>query len=107
MIVGVTNMLTRLWESEHPDAVLVAWDWLEVPTYRKDAFDAYQSGRIFEDSLLEQLAVMPALTEALGLTVGKGAGYEADDFLAAAALIWQGEVLAATSHRYPSQLASD
>ena len=26
---------------------------------------------------------MPALTEALGFAVGKGAGYEADDFLAA------------------------
>jgi DNA polymerase I len=107
MIVGVTNMLTRLWESEQPDAVLVAWDTLEVPTYRHEAFDAYQSGRVFEDSLLEQLAVMPALTEALGLTVGKGAGYEADDFLAAAAHTWPGEVLVATSDRDAFQLASD
>ena len=92
---------------EQPDAVLVAWDTLEVPTYRHEAFDAYQSGRIFEDSLLEQLAVMPALTESLGFTVGKGAGYEADDFLAAAAHTWPGEVLVATSDRDAFQLASD
>ena len=100
-------MLTRLWESERPDAVLVAWDTLETPTYRHEAFDAYQSGRVFEESLLEQLAAMPQLTEALGFTVGKSAGYEADDFLAAAAREWPGEVLVATSDRDAFQLASD
>jgi DNA polymerase-1 len=106
-IVGFTNMLLRLWEQERPDAVLVAWDTLEVPTYRHTAFDAYQSGRIFEDSLLEQLAVLPRLTEAMGLFVGKGAGYEADDFLAAAAQAWPGDVLVATSDRDAYQLAND
>jgi DNA polymerase-1 len=106
-IVGFTNMLSRLWEQERPDAVLVAWDTLEVPTYRHTAFDAYQSGRIFEDSLLEQLAVLPRLTEAMGLFLGKGAGYEADDFLAAAAVMWPGEVLVATSDRDAFQLAND
>ena len=100
-------MLTRLWESEQPDAVLVAWDTLEVPTYRHEAFDAYQSGRIFEESILEQLASMPGLTESLGFTLAKGAGYEADDFLAAAAGTWPGEVLVATSDRDAFQLASD
>jgi len=106
-IVGFTNMLSRLWEQERPDAVLVAWDTLEVPTYRHTAFDAYQSGRIFEDSLLEQLAVLPRLTEAMGLFLGKAAGYEADDFLAAAAVTWPGEVLVATSDRDAYQLAND
>jgi len=106
-VVGFTNMLTRLWESEQPDAVLVAWDTLEVPTYRHEAFDAYQSGRIFEESILEQLASMPGLTESLGFTLAKGAGYEADDFLAAAAGTWPGEVLVATSDRDAFQLASE
>jgi len=106
-IVGVTNMLTRLWESERPDVVLVAWDTLEVPTYRHEAFDTYQSGRVFEDSLLEQLAVMPGLTESLGFTLAKGAGYEADDFLAAAAQKWPEDVLVATSDRDAFQLASE
>jgi DNA polymerase-1 len=100
-------MLTRLWESEQPDAVLVAWDTLEVPTYRHEAFDAYQSGRIFEESILEQLASMPGLTESLGFTLAKGAGYEADDFLAAAAGTWPGDVLVATSDRDAFQLASE
>src|SRR4029079_14668221 len=42
-IVGFTNMLTGLYGQEHPDAVLVAWDTLEVPNYRHDAVAAYQS----------------------------------------------------------------
>jgi DNA polymerase-1 len=106
-IVGFTNMLTRLWEAERPDAVLVAWDTLEVPTYRHTSFEAYQSGRVFEESLLEQLALLPKLTEAMGLFVGKAAGYEADDFLAAAAREWPGNVLVATSDRDAYQLVSD
>jgi DNA polymerase I len=105
-VVGFTNMLMRLWDAERPDAVLVAWDTLEVPTYRHEAFETYQSGRVFEASLLEQLALLPSLTEALGMTVGKGAGYEADDFLAAAATAWPGDVLVATSDRDAFQLAS-
>ncbi len=100
-------MLTRLWEAEHPDGVLVAWDTLSVPTYRHEAFAAYQSGRVFDESLLEQLDVLPEVVGAMGFLVAKGEGYEADDFLAAAAKAWPGEVLVATSDRDAFQLASD
>lgn len=106
-VVGFTNMLVRLWEAEHPDAVLVAWDTLEVPTYRHQAYEPYQSGRVFDDALLEQLAILPKLCEAAGLFVGKGGGYEADDFLAAAARAWPGDVLVATSDRDAFQLVSE
>jgi DNA polymerase-1 len=109
-IVGFANMLLRLWEAEEPRAVLVAWDTLEVPTYRHEAFDAYQSGRQFDDELLEQLALLPELVGAFGFAVAKGAGYEADDFLAAAADAEEargGEALVATSDRDAFQLASD
>ena len=34
----------RLWEAEQPRAVVVGWDTLEVPTYRHEAFPAYQCG---------------------------------------------------------------
>src|SRR5947208_2287292 len=98
-VVGFTNMLTRLCEQERPDAVLVAWDTLETPTYRHEAYEPYQSGRVFDASLLEQLAILPKLCEAAGFFVGKAAGYEADDFLAAAARAWPGDVLVATSDR--------
>jgi DNA polymerase I len=83
-IVGFTNMLVRLWELEQPRAVLVGWDTLEVPTYRHEAFAGYQAGRQFDADLLEQLAMLPELVQALGFASAKAPGYEADDFLAAA-----------------------
>jgi DNA polymerase-1 len=107
MLVGFSNMLVRLWDAERPDAVLVAWDTLSVPTWRHEAFAAYQSGREFDDELLEQLDILPGLVESMGFTCAKGAGYEADDFLAAVARKWKGPVLVATSDRDAFQLASD
>jgi DNA polymerase I len=106
-LVGIGNFLSTLWDAEQPDAVLVAWDTLEVPTYRHEALEAYQSGREFEPSILEQLNVLPGFVEAFGFAVAKGAGYEADDFLAAASTRWDGPVLVATSDRDAFQLVSD
>ncbi len=106
-VVGFTNMLVRLWQAERPDAVLVAWDTLSVPTYRHEAFEPYQSGRVFEESILEQLEILPEVVAAFGFLVAKAPGYEADDFLAAAAREWPGDVLVATSDRDAFQLASE
>jgi len=106
-VVGFTNMLVRLWEAEQPDAVLVGWDTLSTPTYRHEAFEAYQSGRVFEESLLEQLELLPDVVRACGFAAAKADGYEADDFLAAGAAAWPGAVLVATSDRDAFQLVSD
>jgi DNA polymerase-1 len=106
-VVGFTNMLIRLWQAERPDGVLVAWDTLSVPTYRHEAFEPYQSGRVFEDSIVEQLEILPEVVSAFGFLVAKAPGYEADDFLAAVAREWAGDVLVATSDRDAFQLASD
>ena len=106
-VVGFTNMLTRLWQAERPDAVLVAWDTLSVPTYRHEAFEPYQSGRVFEESIVEQLEILPEVVSAFGFLVAKAPGYEADDFLAASAHEWPGDVLVATSDRDAFQLASE
>jgi 5'-3' exonuclease len=106
-VVGFSNFLLRLWEAEQPEAVVVAWDTLEVPTYRHEALPVYQSGREFEPSIVEQLALLPDAVASWGFTVAKGGGYEADDFLAAAAAAWPGPVLVATSDRDAFQLVSD
>src|SRR6185437_16182281 len=106
-VVGFTNMLVRLWQAEQPAAVLVAWDTLSVPTYRHEAFEPYQSGRVFEESILEQLEILPEVVSAFGFLVAKAPGYEADDFLAAAAREWPGDVLVAMSDRDSFQLASE
>ena len=107
---GFANFIVRLWQSEAPRAIVVGWDTLDTPTYRHEAFGAYQSGRAFDDGLVEQLALMPQLVEAMGFTAAKAPGYEADDFLAAAVAGEEargGTVLVATSDRDAFQLASD
>src|SRR5437764_8478860 len=54
-ILGFANRLLQLYRTERPRAVLVGWDTLEAETYRHKAFPAYQSGRDFDDELVEQL----------------------------------------------------
>src|SRR5262249_37832383 len=108
-ILGFANMLLRLFRAEAPRAVLVAWDTLEAPTYRHEAFAAYQSGRDFDDAIVEQLAVIPEFVGACGFANAKAAGYEADDFLAAAVAREEnrgGTALGASAARRTVQLAS-
>jgi DNA polymerase I len=109
-IVGFANFLLRLYESENPRAVLVAWDTLEEPTYRHAALEAYQGGRDFDDELVDQLDLLPEFVAACGFAVAKGAGYEADDFLAAAVAQEErrrGTAIVATGDRDAFQLASE
>ena len=106
-VVGFMNMLSQLWAAERPDAVFVAWDTLSEPTYRHEEYEPYQSGRIFEESILDQLDVLPDVVDACGIAFAKDVGYEADDFLAAAAKTWKGDVLVATSDRDAYQLVND
>ena len=109
-LVGFSNMLLRLYDAEQPRAVLVGWDTLEVPTYRHELFAGYQAGRQFDDELLEQLGLLPDLVRAFGFAAAKAAGYEADDFLAAAVKEEEargGASLVATSDRDSFQLASE
>jgi DNA polymerase-1 len=108
-ILGFANMLLRFCQAERPRAVLVAWDTLGAPTYRNKALPQYQSGRKFDDEIIEQLRVIPQFVAALGFANAKGAGYEADDFLAAAATREEkrkGIALVASGDRDTFQLAS-
>jgi DNA polymerase I len=109
-IVGFANFLLRLYESERPRAVLVGWDTLGAPTYRQTLFPGYQGGREFDDELVEQLDVLPQFVVACGFASAKAPGYEADDFLAAAAAEEtrrKGHALVASGDRDAFQLASD
>jgi len=108
-ILGFANMLLRLYQAEQPRAVLVGWDTLDEPTYRHEEFPAYQSGRDFDDALVEQLDVLPDFVAACGFANAKGAGYEADDFLAAAVAAEErrgGTALVASGDRDTFQLVS-
>jgi DNA polymerase I len=108
--VGFTNFMVRLWELEEPRAVFVGWDTLTVPTYRHEALPGYQAGRVFDDSLLEQLDLLPELVRAFGFAAAKEPGYEADDFLGAAVRAENergGRSVVVTSDRDMFQLVSE
>jgi DNA polymerase-1 len=108
-LIGFMSMLLRLWQAEQPRAVVVAWDTLDVPTYRNALLPTYQSGREFDAEIVEQLALLPALVSSTGIICGKEGGFEADDFLAAAVAAERkhgGTTLVATSDRDAFQLAA-
>ena len=71
-------------------------------------FSAYQSGREFDDDLIEQLNVLPEFVAAFGFANAKALGFEADDFLAGVAAEERlgGTVLVASGDRDAFQLAS-
>ncbi len=109
-LVGVANLVVALWVAEQPRAVLVCWDTVGTPTYRNELWPAYQTGREFDDEIVEQLQRLPDLITALGFSCAKVAGYEADDLLASAAMAESmdgGTALVATSDRDAYQLVSD
>jgi DNA polymerase I len=109
-IIGFANFLLRLYLTEKPRAVLVGWDTLDAPTYRHQAFGAYQSGRQFDPEIIEQLAILPQFVAACGFANAKAAGYEADDFLAAAVAAEErrhGTAIVASGDRDAFQLASE
>jgi DNA polymerase-1 len=109
-IVGWTNMLVTLWENEQPRSIFVAWDTLGVDTYRHVLLPTYQGGRIFDDAIVKQLDWLPDVARAFGFSVGKKAGYEADDFMAAAAAAETkrgGHSLLLTTDRDAYQVVSD
>ena len=109
-ILGFANFLLRLYAQEEPRAVLVGWDTLDAPTYRHRALATYQSGRLFDAELLDQLDVLPQFVAACGFAFAKAAGYEADDFLAAAVAqeeLRGGTAIVASGDRDAFQLASD
>jgi DNA polymerase-1 len=69
-----------------------------------------QAGRTFDDELTEQLDVLPEFVSACGFASAKAAGYEADDFLAAAADREErrgGTAVVASGDRDAYQLASE
>jgi DNA polymerase-1 len=108
-ILGFANFLLRFYTDERPRAVIVGWDTLEAPTKRHELFPAYQSGREFDDELIEQLGVLPEFVAACGFANAKAPGFEADDFLAAAVAAEErvgGSVLVASGDRDSFQLAS-
>jgi DNA polymerase-1 len=108
-VVGFFSMLARIHQEELPRGIFVAWDTLGVDTYRSKLWPPYQGGRVFEDSIVEQLNLLPDICRQFMFGVGKEAGFEADDLMASAALAEDargGSSLLLTTDRDAFQLVS-
>lgn len=110
MVVGFADTVVALWGAERPRTVLACWDTVGAPTWRHELLPGYQGGREFPDDLVAQLELLPELVAAAGFANAKGAGLEADDFLAAAVAAEAasgGEAVVVTSDRDAYQLVGE
>src|ERR1700754_831889 len=69
-IVGFANYLLRFIAEENPRAVAVGARGSARRGGGRES-PPYQSGRVFEDEIVEQLDVLPQFVEAFGFVAGK------------------------------------
>ena len=82
-IFGFLNILTKLLEEEHPEAVCVTFD-LHAPTFRHKAFDGYKAGRHpMPEELKMQIPVLKDVLDQMNIPRYEKEGYEADDLIGA------------------------
>jgi len=81
-VYGFTSMLIKVLEELRPQAVIVAFD-KGRPEFRTEMFAEYKAHRKpMPDELREQIDIIHAVLDVLGITSIEEEGYEADDVLA-------------------------
>lgn len=80
-VYGFLNIMTKILEEEKPQYLTVAFD-LHAPTFRHKMFDVYKGTRKpMPEELRQQVPVIKAVLQAMGITIISQEGYEADDLL--------------------------
>jgi DNA polymerase I len=108
-LLGFTNMLVTIWDALEPRALAVGID-SRIPGYRNRLLPAYQSGREFDDAIVEQLDDLPGYLEAFRIEAAVVRGLEADDCIATYSTREDargGEAIVLTSDRDAYQLVTD
>ncbi len=108
-VFGFLSMLIKVLEELKPGAMVVAFD-KGRPEFRTERYAEYKAHRKpMPDDLREQMGVIHAVLEALGIIVLEVEGYEADDLLAtlATALPGQEEIFIVTGDRDALQLVDE
>lgn len=86
-VFGFINILQRLVDTRHPDALAVAFD-LKGPTFRHLQYEGYKAQRKgMPEELAVQMPVLKELLDTLGITRFECQGYEADDIMGTAGRI--------------------
>lgn len=109
-IYGFINILNRLIEKEHPDAVVVAFD-VHHPTFRHEKYTEYKAGRKgMPEELREQMPILKEWLSLMGYVCIEKPGFEADDILGTLSRITEkggNTCVIATGDRDSLQLVSD
>ncbi|MFH1830330.1 MAG: DNA polymerase I [Pseudomonadota bacterium] len=80
-LYGFTQMLLKLLKTEEPDYIACCLDTKE-PTFRDKMYEDYKANRKAPpDDLVQQFPYMTPIIEALGISVAKKPGFEADDII--------------------------
>ncbi|MGE4275957.1 MAG: DNA polymerase I [Lawsonibacter sp.] len=80
-IFGFLNILNKLLEDEHPDALCVTFD-RKAPTFRHLAFDGYKAQRKgMPDELASQIPILKDILSAMNIPMYELDGWEADDLI--------------------------
>lgn len=109
-VFGFINILQRLVDTRHPDALAVAFD-LKGPTFRHLMFDGYKAQRKgMPEELAVQLPVLKELLDTMGIRRYECQGYEADDIMGTAGRIceemgWECDIV--TGDKDSFQLITD
>lgn len=86
-VFGFINILQRLVDSRHPDALAVAFD-LKGPTFRHLKYDGYKAQRKgMPEELAAQMPVLKELLDTMGIRRYECQGFEADDIMGTAGRI--------------------
>ncbi len=109
-VFGFINILQRLVDTRHPDALAVAFD-LKGPTFRHLKYDGYKAQRKgMPEELAAQMPVLKELLDTMGIRRYECQGYEADDIMGTAGRIcgelgWQCDIV--TGDKDSFQLITD
>ena len=80
-VYGMINIISKHLDSLKPDYAVVAFD-MRAPTFRHKMYELYKANRKgMPEELAEQMPYAIECMSALGLTVMRMEGYEADDIL--------------------------
>ena len=80
-IFGFLNILQKLEQEEHPDALCVAFD-LHGPTFRHLQYEGYKATRHgMPEELAMQMPVMKEVLAAMNIPIYQCQGWEADDVI--------------------------
>ena len=81
-VYGLTSMVLKVLEEEHPDYIAAAFD-RPGPTFRHKQYTEYKAHRqAMPDDLRPQMGLSKEVLQALGIPMFEAEGFEADDVIA-------------------------